>query len=150
MKTNARNSVLLLACLALAGCKHTSLDPRPVVVERSERELPSGLVLEDRFVGTGAEARPEDVVTIDYEVKLADGTPVDSTENRGLPLTVRLADAPVRGLVEGITGMRPDGRRRIVVPPALAYGEKGVEGLVPPQATLVFDVHLVSIGEAPH
>jgi FKBP-type peptidyl-prolyl cis-trans isomerase len=98
------------------------------------------------FLGHGASAAPGDLVTIDYTVWLENGDRVDSTLDRGVPLTVALGEAPLRGLNEGVLGMKAGGRRRLTVPPSLAYGEEGVPGLVPPEATLLFEVHLIEIG----
>ena len=144
MRTSPSLALAALACL-LPACRQIGLRPRPVEVERGQSAHPSGLRLEDLFVGQGPAASERDEVTFDYTAWLEDGTRVDSTLDRGVPLTVVLAEAPLPGLVEGIAGMRPQGRRRLLVPPALAYGAAGVEDLVPPDATLVFEVHLLDV-----
>jgi peptidylprolyl isomerase len=142
----------LLGALVLTSCKHFGLDDRPVPVEHPSASTTSGLVYEELFVGKGPEARIGDDVTFDYTVWLQDGRQVDSTRDRGVPVTVRLGSAPLRAWDEGLAGIRAQGRRRLVVPPALAYGEKGLEGMVPPNATLIIEVLTLEIhraGEAP-
>ena len=139
---------LLLAALVLAGCKHFGLDDRPVPVQHASASTTSGLVYEELFVGKGPEARIGDDVTFEYTVWLQDGKQVDSTRDRGVPVTVRLGSAPLKAWDEGLVGIRAQGRRRLVVPPALAYGEKGVEGMVPPNATLIIEVAALEIRPA--
>jgi FKBP-type peptidyl-prolyl cis-trans isomerase len=141
-------SCALLGPLLLAGCKHFGLDDRPVPVQHTAASTTSGLVYEEQFVGKGPEARIGDDVTFDYTVWLQDGKEVDSTHDRGVPVTVRLGSAPLRAWDEGLVGIRPQGRRRLVVPPALAYGEKGVEGMVPPNATLIIEVLALEVRPA--
>ena len=145
MRSLARALVLALAG-STAGCAHFAMSKRPVEVEHREVVAANGLRSEDLFVGTGPAAASADEVTFDYTVWLEDGTRVDSTLDRGVPLEVVLSSAPVRGLAEGIVGMKPNGRRRLVVPAALAYGSEGVDGMIPPGATLVFEVHLLEVG----
>jgi peptidylprolyl isomerase len=143
---------LLSASLVLAACKHIGLEDRPMPVTHSSATTTSGLVYEDQFLGQGLEARTGDDVTFEYTVWLQDGTRVDSTYDRGVAITVRLGSGPLRAWDEGLVGVRPQGRRRLVVPPELAYGSKGVEGMVPPNATLVIEVlvlEVVHAGQAP-
>jgi FKBP-type peptidyl-prolyl cis-trans isomerase len=134
------------ALCALCACAQFGTQQRPVVTPRTTVWTASGLECEDVFLGHGASAAPGDLVTIDYTVWLENGDRVDSTLDRGVPLTVALGEAPLRGLNEGVLGMKAGGRRRLTVPPSLAYGEEGVPGLVPPEATLLFEVHLIEIG----
>ena len=133
-------SLAVPAVVALAGCKHMSLEDRPMPVSHRSATTTSGLVYEDLFLGHGHEARTGDEVTFEYTVWLEDGTRVDSTYDRGVAITVRLGSAPLRAWDEGLVGIKPQGRRRLVVPPGLAYGAEGVEDMVPPNATLVFEV----------
>jgi FKBP-type peptidyl-prolyl cis-trans isomerase len=133
-----------LALLA-AGCR--SLDPelRAVHVDRPSVQTASGVTYEELMRGRGPAAKVGDEVLLDYVVSLEDGTRVDSTYDRGLPVPVRLGEAFVRGLDDGLAGICAEGRRRITVPPALAYGANGVPGLVPRDATLVFEVHALEV-----
>ena len=130
-----RLSLLLAATVLAAGCKSS-----PVDVARPSARTPSGVQYWELFVGTGLAAQAGDEVTFDYTVWLADGTRVDSTQDRGVPVTVEIGRAPLKGWDEGLAGIQPQGRRRLSVPPELAYGAAGVEGMIPPNATLVFEV----------
>ena len=132
--------VLLAASVLLSGCRQLRLDPSPVPMHRGSAVTTSGLAYEEIFVGTGLVAHTGDEVTFEYTVWLQDGTRVDSTYDRGVAITVVLGRAPLRAWDEGLVGIQPQGRRRMTVPPALAYGEKGVEGLIPPDSTLVIEV----------
>jgi FKBP-type peptidyl-prolyl cis-trans isomerase FkpA len=139
---------VLVTLVVLAGCKHFGLDDRPVPVQHASASTTSGLVYEEVFVGKGPEARIGDDVTFEYTVWLQDGKEVDSTHDRGVPVTVRVGSAPLKAWDEGLVGIRAQGRRRLVVPPALAYGEKGVEGMVPPNSTLIIEVLALEIRKA--
>lgn len=134
----------LLAC-ALASCAHIGLQRRPVAVHRGEISTTSGLRYEDLFHGEGPAARAGDEVTFEYTVWLEDGTRVDSTLDRGVAITVELGKAPLAAWNEGLVGIQPQGRRRLVVPPHLAYGSKGVEGMIPPDATLLIEVLVLEV-----
>lgn len=115
--------------------------PPPVEV-RSE----SGLVWADLRVGDGEEARAGTHVVVNYAGRLLDGTVFDSTYQRGEPLHFEVgAGAIMRGLDEGVLGMRGGGQRRLTIPPELGYGERGVPPVVPPGATLEFDVELLRV-----
>lgn len=137
---------IAFALCALCGCAHIGMQPRSVATPRSSVSTASGLRCEDLFLGQGPAAASADWVTFDYTVWLENGERVDSTLDRGVPLSVALGDAPVRGLSEGIAGMKAGGRRRLTVPASMAYGEEGVPDMIPPGATLVFEVHLLEIG----
>jgi len=141
-------NALLSAGLLLAGCKHIGLEDRPMPVQHSSAATTSGLVYEDLFLGQGPEARTGDDVTFEYTVWLEDGTRVDSTYDRGVAITVRLGAAPLRAWDEGLVGVKPQGRRRLVVPSELAYGSKGVEGMVPPDATLIVEILALEVARA--
>ena len=142
-------ALLVVVGLVLAGCKHIALGDRPMPVQHGSARTTSGLAYEDLFLGSGPEARTGDEVTFEYTVWLEDGTRVDSTYDRGVAITVRLGSAPLRCWDEGLVGVKPQGRRRLVVPPGLAYGEKGVGGMVPPNATLVVEVLVLEVVRPP-
>ena len=104
----------------------------------------SGLELEDTKLGTGTEATRGKRVTVHYVGTLDDGTEFDSSRNRG-PFEVEIGKGLViRGWEEGIPGMRVGGRRRLVIPPGMAYGARSI-GSIPSQATLTFEVELLAI-----
>jgi|688.fasta_scaffold00396_38 FKBP-type peptidyl-prolyl cis-trans isomerase len=133
------------ACLLLGGCKHISLDTRPVGLQRSESLTPSGVHVRELFLGEGRSARQGDLVVMDYTVWLLDGTRVDSTLDRGVPIEVRIGSAPIEGWNEGLMGVMPDGRRQLLIPARLAYGSEGFGDLVPPDADLRFEVHVLEV-----
>jgi FKBP-type peptidyl-prolyl cis-trans isomerase len=92
----------------------------------------------DKAAGTGDAAASASQVTIHYTLFLPDGAPVQTTRN-GQPMTVRLDDSTFL-IGRALVGMRVGGRRLLVVSPAQAYGRAGVPGMIPPNATIVFDV----------
>lgn len=109
-------------------------------------ETDSGLRYADLAVGEGEEAAAGHQVSVHYVGTLADGTEFDSSRKRGQPFQFALGQGVViPGWDEGVAGMRVGGRRRLVIPPHLAYGERGAGHLVPPNATLDFDVELLSV-----
>jgi FKBP-type peptidyl-prolyl cis-trans isomerase len=136
----ARFRLPVLACVlglvSLAACG--SDNP-------SSPTTPATLGVEDLVVGTGAVATNGDVLTVNYVGRLTNGTKFDSSYDRGLPYTFRLgAGQVIRGWDQGLVGMRVGGTRRLTIPPDLAYGSTG-SGPIPPNATLIFDVELLSI-----
>jgi FKBP-type peptidyl-prolyl cis-trans isomerase len=106
----------------------------------------TALKTEDLTVGTGAEAQTGKTVAMHYVGYLADGTKFDSSCDRGQPFGVPLgAGQVIRGWDEGIVGMKVGGKRRLLIPSSLGYGAQGAGGVIPPNATLVFDVELVAV-----
>jgi len=132
-----------VCCLALGSCSMNFT--RPIPVEHITIELDSGITYEDQIAGLGAEAELGDVVELHYEAWLEDGQAVDSSVERGVPISFTLGEAPIEGWNEALTGMSAGGRRRMTIPAALAYGEAGVPGLVPPDAPLSFEIQLRKI-----
>jgi len=109
--------------------------------------VPSGLMVQDRIVGTGEEALQGSVLTVHYVGILEDGTQFDSSIQRGAPYVFRLgAGEVIPGWDEGLAGMKVGGRRLLVIPPELAYGEQA-RGPIPANATLVFEVELLSVSK---
>ena len=106
---------------------------------------PSGLKYQVLVVGTGAEAVVGKVVSVHYTGWLADGTQFASSVG-GTPLEFRLGTVDIIwGWNEGLTGMKVGGKRKLTIPPSLAYGATGRLPVIPPNATLVFDVELVGV-----
>ena len=106
---------------------------------------PSGLQYKDVVVGEGAEAVAGKTVDVHYSGTLDDGTPFDSSRARG-PFSFRLGGGQViKGWDEGVAGMKVGGQRRLVIPHQLGYGTRGAGGVIPPLATLVFDVELLGV-----
>ena len=106
----------------------------------------SGLQYKDLQLGTGTEATARTQVHVHYTGELTDGRQFDSSRDRGEPLDFRLGVGQViAGWDEGVQGMKVGGRRILVIPPELGYGARGAGGVIPPNATLVFDVELMEV-----
>ena len=106
----------------------------------------SGLDYIEVEAGAGAQAVVGKVVSVHYTGKLQNGTVFDSSIPRGEPITFPLGKGSViKGWDEGIALMKVGGKAQLVIPPNLAYGQSGAGGVIPPNATLIFDVELVSI-----
>jgi FKBP-type peptidyl-prolyl cis-trans isomerase len=106
----------------------------------------SGLRYRDEVVGTGAEAKSGDRAVVHYTGKLEDGKKFDSSRDRSEPFEFALgAGMVIRGWDEGVQGMRVGGKRTLIVPADLGYGARGAGGVIPPNATLVFDVELLEL-----
>ncbi len=106
----------------------------------------SGLYYRDLEVGGGIQAASGASAEVHYEGFLANGVKFDSSRERDTTFTFVLgAGAVIPGFDEGVRGMRVGGTRKVVIPPELAYGERGVGGVIPPNATLVFDLELVGV-----
>lgn len=110
---------------------------------------PAGVRYEDLSIGDGAAATgPGQTAVVHYTGWLEDGTPFDSSRDRGEPFSFPIGCGYViRGWDEGIIGMRVGGTRRLTVPPSLGYGAQGAGGVIPPNATLVFEIELLEISE---
>jgi peptidylprolyl isomerase len=106
----------------------------------------SGMSYQDLTAGSGAEAQAGSSVAVHYTGWLNDGTKFDSSLDRGQPFTFTLGRGSViQGWDEGIAGMQVGGKRKLFIPPELAYGAEGYAGVIPPNATLVFEVELVEV-----
>lgn len=103
------------------------------------------LKVQDMKVGTGAEAKPGDKVTVDYTGTLANGTVFDSSKSHGAPFSFTLgAGEVIEGWDKGVAGMKVGGARTLVIPPDLAYGSRQM-GPIPPNSTLIFEVELLEV-----
>jgi peptidylprolyl isomerase len=124
----------------------TDLSTKPAV-EVGEDPAPSTLEVSDIVVGEGEVACPGDTVLMQYVgVTYADGQQFDASWDRGEPFPFRLgAGQVIAGWDEGIVGMREGGRRQLVIPPDLGYGDRGAGADIPPGATLVFVVDLLEV-----
>jgi len=107
---------------------------------------PSGLIIDDVSVGQGAAAAAGQQVKVHYTGWLTDGTQFDSSKDRNDPFVFPLgAGRVIKGWDEGVQGMKVGGKRKLTIPPALGYGTRGAGGVIPPNATLVFEVELLGV-----
>lgn len=107
---------------------------------------PSGLQYDDLLVGQGAVAQAGQFVTVHYTGWLTNGRKFDSSLDRGDPFSFHLGQGQViAGWDEGVQGMQIGGKRKLTIPPDLGYGRYGAGGVIPPDATLVFEVELLEV-----
>jgi FKBP-type peptidyl-prolyl cis-trans isomerase len=124
------------------GATATTPTPTP----GTEITTASGLKIQEQVVGTGAEAVQGKTVSVHYTGWLTDGTQFDSSRDSGRPIEFPLGTPGiVQGWNEGIAGMKVGGKRRLTIPPALGYGAAGRPPVIPPNATMVFEVELVGV-----
>lgn len=106
----------------------------------------SQLIIEDLSVGGGDEAVAGKTVVVHYTGWLANGAKFDSSRDRNDPFDFRLgAGEVIRGWDQGVAGMKVGGRRKLTIPPEMGYGSRGAGGVIPPNATLVFEVELLAV-----
>jgi FKBP-type peptidyl-prolyl cis-trans isomerase len=157
----------LIAAVALVGCgaettrqspasaaSGTGSAEQPAAPQSTQEAPPAGapatasvtkLVIKDTVVGKGAAAKSGDSVTVNYTGYLTDGTKFDSSVGKA-PFTFPLgAGQVIPGWDQGVAGMKVGGKRKLTIPPDLGYGAAGAGGVIPPNATLVFDVEMLKI-----
>ena len=123
-----------------------------VVYTRETNVMPStttasGLQIEELVVGSGNAATSGQKVSVHYTGWLTNGTKFDSSKDRGEPFIFPLGKGHViKGWDEGVAGMKVGGKRKLTIPPDLGYGARGAGGVIPPDATLVFEVELLRVG----
>ena len=107
----------------------------------------SGLVIDEITLGEGDEAQAGRMVSVHYTGWLTNGSKFDSSVDRNEPFDFPLGRGHViRGWDEGVAGMKVGGKRKLTIPPELGYGARGAGGVIPPNATLVFEVELLAVG----
>jgi len=130
------NLIPHLMVLALAGC--ATAPPSPVTSS-------SGLVYQSLREGSGSPPAATDTVRVHYRGTLLDGKEFDSSYQRGEPAEFAL-NRVIKCWTEGVQMMKPGGKARLTCPPGIAYGERGAgNGVIPPNATLLFEVELLSV-----
>jgi FKBP-type peptidyl-prolyl cis-trans isomerase len=106
----------------------------------------SELIIEDLNPGSGDEAVAGKTVIVHYTGWLTNGSKFDSSKDRSEPFDFRLgAGQVIRGWDQGVAGMKVGGKRKLTIPPELGYGSRGAGGVIPPNATLVFEVELLAV-----
>ena len=143
---------LVVAVVVLgAGCSQSEVpkqDQAAAPAATSHQSLVPGdqLLMVDTKAGTGDAAVAGKSVTVHYTGWLTDGTKFDSSKDRGQPFTFQLgAGQVIKGWDQGVVGMKVGGVRKLTIPPSLGYGANGAGGVVPPNATLVFEVELLGV-----
>lgn len=134
---------LLALSFAGAGWAQSGVSPS-AVKEPSDITTASGLIYHVVVEGAGASPRASDGVTVHYRGTLADGKEFDSSYSRGQPATFPL-NRVIRCWTEGLQRMKVGGKARLTCPSQIAYGARGVDNVIPPNATLTFEVELISI-----
>jgi peptidylprolyl isomerase len=139
-----------LLCAAASLAFVAAMTPPAGAAGSRTVELADGLKYTDTTVGTGAVASAGHKVVVNYTGWLwqdgRKGDKFDSSLDRGQPFSFVLgARQVIRGWDEGVAGMRVGGKRTLIIPPDLAYGQRGAGGVIPPNATLIFDVELLRV-----
>tara|TARA_Y100000996_G_scaffold403274_1_gene376082 strand:+ start:431 stop:850 length:420 start_codon:yes stop_codon:yes gene_type:complete len=136
---NIAQLLLVLLSISVIGCAS----------KRSFSNMSNGLVIKDLIEGEGKQAQDFNKVVVNYTGKLEDGSIFDSSLNPGRePFSFTLGvGAVIKGWDIGVKGMKVGGKRQLTIPSELGYGDKGAGNVIPPDATLIFEVELLEVAE---
>jgi FKBP-type peptidyl-prolyl cis-trans isomerase FkpA len=143
--------IVLALAVVVSACSQFGTAAAPNTTTSSgakaaEVSMPDGLKYTDDQIGTGAEAQRGKTVVVHYTGWLTDGTKFDSSKDRNQPFSFPLGGGQViKGWDEGVAGMKVGGKRTLTIPPDLGYGARGAGGVIPPNATLKFEVELLDV-----
>jgi FKBP-type peptidyl-prolyl cis-trans isomerase len=146
-----KSTLLTLVGILVVGFSTPSMAKKKADGNKAEskvnyKKLPSGLEVHDVKVGDGTEAVNGKKVTVHYTGTLTNGTKFDSSRDRKDPFSFNLGQGMViKGWEEGVKGMKIGGKRMLRIPPELGYGANGAGGVIPPNATLLFDIELLKV-----
>jgi FKBP-type peptidyl-prolyl cis-trans isomerase len=139
---------VIFAALALASGHAQTDTSSPTKVTGKSKKTASGVEYWDIVVGTGTTAASGNTVKVHYTGWLTNGKKFDSSVDRGQPFDFKLgAGQVIKGWDEGVAGMKVGGKRQLRIPPEAGYGPKGAGGVIPPNATLIFDVQLIDVAK---
>jgi FKBP-type peptidyl-prolyl cis-trans isomerase len=142
-------TILSLAALTALAAGLATGDDKPKDTDKTQPKTittNSGLKYIDLKEGTGERSREGDSVVVHYTGWLKDGTKFDSSVDRGEPFEVTIGKTRViKGWTEGLQGMRVGGKRKLIIPPDLAYGKRGAGDKIPPDSELTFEIELLKI-----
>jgi peptidylprolyl isomerase len=146
------SNVAALAVITALACAFAAITPTAAMAQAAGATIttPSGLKITDSKVGTGATPKPGQICVMHYTGWLyeggAKGKKFDSSVDRGQPFEFPIGRRQViAGWEEGVATMKVGGKRTLIIPPELGYGARGAGGVIPPNATLIFDVELLDV-----
>jgi FKBP-type peptidyl-prolyl cis-trans isomerase len=146
MNSRLISGFIILGMVTMASGQGNNASPTKVTGKATTTA--SGLQYWDIAVGTGTTAVAGKTVKVHYTGWLTDGKKFDSSVDRGQPFSFPLGGGQViKGWDEGVAGMKIGGKRQLRIPPDLGYGPRGAGGVIPPNATLIFDVELLEVGK---
>lgn len=144
-------ALLLVAAIIIPACSQKEVKgpgEQPTATAGNEVKTASGLAYVDLVPGKGAAPTPGKVVTVHYTGWLVNGTKFDSSVDRGEPFKFTIgAGQVIPGWDEGVMSMKVGGKRKLIIPPQLGYGSAGAGGVIPPNATLIFEVELLDVAQ---
>ncbi|MFA5033988.1 MAG: FKBP-type peptidyl-prolyl cis-trans isomerase [bacterium] len=131
--------VVIILSILFGGCMHKEVGGKVITMK-------SGLKCRDIKIGKGKVAKRGSRITVHYTGWLLDGTKFDSSKDRRSPFTFVVgAGQVIKGWEQGVIGMKEGGKRKLMIPPELGYGEKGAGSFIPPNSELIFDVELLKV-----